>query len=76
MLTLFQALSPKEGRWFKLFHADALSLTAGAASRQVSATGWDIAPSIVRGRVITAPFAGLPAAGFYWLARLADRMAG
>jgi len=46
------------------------------AARRVSAVRWNVASNIVWAWVITMPAAGLVAAGFYALARLADRMWG
>ena len=46
------------------------------AARRVSAVRWNIAGSIVWAWVVTMPAAGLIAAGFYFLARLADRTFG
>jgi len=46
------------------------------ASRRVSAVRWNIAGRIVWAWVITLPASGLIAAGFYGLARLADRAFG
>jgi PiT family inorganic phosphate transporter len=46
------------------------------AARRASAVRWNVATGIVWAWIITMPFAGLLAAGFYWLARLADRMGG
>lgn len=43
------------------------------AARRVSAVRWNIAGSIVWAWVITMPVAGLLGAGFYFLARFADR---
>jgi PiT family inorganic phosphate transporter len=43
------------------------------AARRVSAVRWNVASGIVWAWVITMPVAGLLGAGFYWLARLADR---
>jgi PiT family inorganic phosphate transporter len=44
------------------------------AARRVSAVRWGVASNIVWAWVITMPAAGLMGAGFYELARLADRM--
>jgi PiT family inorganic phosphate transporter len=46
------------------------------AARRMSAVRWNVASSIVWAWVITMPMAGLVGAGFYLLARLADRMVG
>jgi PiT family inorganic phosphate transporter len=46
------------------------------AARRVSAVRWNVAAGIVWAWVITMPLAGLLAAAFYGLARLADRLAG
>ncbi|THD76232.1 MAG: inorganic phosphate transporter [Phenylobacterium sp.] len=46
------------------------------AARRVSAVRWNVAAGIVWAWIITMPFAGLLAAGFYLLARFADRLAG
>ena len=46
------------------------------AARRMSAVRWNIASSIVWAWVITMPVAGLMGAGFYGLARLADRIWG
>jgi PiT family inorganic phosphate transporter len=46
------------------------------AARRVSAVRWNVASGIVWAWVITMPVAGLLGAGFYWLARLADRTWG
>ena len=46
------------------------------AARRVSAVRWNIAGNIVWAWVITMPVAGLLGAGFYELARLADRIWG
>ena len=46
------------------------------AARRVSAVRWNIASNIVWAWVITMPVAGLLGAGFFWLARLADRIWG
>ncbi|HEX3699561.1 MAG TPA: inorganic phosphate transporter [Phenylobacterium sp.] len=46
------------------------------AARRVSAVRWNVAGGIVWAWIITMPFSGLLAAGFYFLARFADRMAG
>ena len=46
------------------------------AARRTSAVRWNVASGIVWAWVITMPIAGLLGAGFYWLARLADRMWG
>ena len=46
------------------------------AARRVSAVRWNIAGSIVWAWVVTMPAAGVIAAGFYFLARLADRTFG
>lgn len=45
-------------------------------ARRVSAVRWNVAAGIVWAWVITMPLSGLLAAGFYFLARFADRMAG
>ena len=46
------------------------------AARRTSAVRWNVASGIVWAWIITIPFSGLLAAGFYALARLADRMGG
>jgi PiT family inorganic phosphate transporter len=46
------------------------------AARRVSAVRWNVATSIVWAWLITMPMAGLVGAGFFWLARLADRAVG
>ncbi len=46
------------------------------AARRTSAVRWNIAGGIVWAWVITMPAAGLMGAGFFWLARLADRAFG
>jgi PiT family inorganic phosphate transporter len=46
------------------------------ASRRVSAVRWNVAGRIVWAWVITLPASGMIAAGFYGLARLADRALG
>jgi PiT family inorganic phosphate transporter len=46
------------------------------AARRVSAVRWNVASGIVWAWVITMPVSGLLGAGFYWLARLADRTWG
>jgi PiT family inorganic phosphate transporter len=46
------------------------------AARRVSAVRWNIAGNIVWAWVVTMPLAGLLGAGFYGLARLADRTWG
>jgi PiT family inorganic phosphate transporter len=46
------------------------------AARRTSAVRWNVASNIVWAWVITMPAAGLVGAGFYFLARLADRMGG
>lgn len=46
------------------------------AARRTSAVRWNVASSIVWAWVITLPASGLIAAGFYFLARLADRTFG
>jgi PiT family inorganic phosphate transporter len=46
------------------------------AARRTSAVRWNVATGIVWAWVITMPFSGLLAAGFYLLARFADRMGG
>ena len=46
------------------------------AARRVSAVRWNVATGIVWAWVITMPLSGLLAAGFYFLARFADRLAG
>jgi PiT family inorganic phosphate transporter len=46
------------------------------AARRVSAVRWNLAAGIVWAWVITMPAAAAMGAGFYWLARLADRLAG
>ena len=44
------------------------------AARRTSAVRWNVAPSIVWAWFVTLPMAGLVAAGFYYLARLLDRL--
>jgi PiT family inorganic phosphate transporter len=46
------------------------------AARRASAVRWNVATGIVWAWVITMPFSGLLAAGFYFLARFADRLGG
>ncbi|MDP3176066.1 MAG: inorganic phosphate transporter [Phenylobacterium sp.] len=46
------------------------------AARRVSAVRWSLATGIVWAWVITMPIAALMGAGFYFLARLADRVFG
>src|ERR1700712_6002346 len=46
------------------------------AARRASAVRWGVAGSIVIAWVITMPAAAAMGAGFYWLARLADRAFG
>ena len=46
------------------------------AARRVSAVRWNVAGGIVWAWIITMPASALIAAAFYWLARLADHMAG
>ena len=46
------------------------------AARRVPAVRWNIASGIVWAWIITMPATGVPGAGFYWLARLADRSFG
>jgi PiT family inorganic phosphate transporter len=46
------------------------------AARRVSAVRWNVAGGIVWAWVVTMPAAGLIGAGFYELARLADRLCG
>jgi PiT family inorganic phosphate transporter len=46
------------------------------AARRTSAVRWNVATGIVWAWVITMPFSGLLAAGFYFLARFADRLGG
>jgi PiT family inorganic phosphate transporter len=46
------------------------------AARRTAAVRWNVASRIVWAWVITLPASGLVAAGFYWLARLADRAMG
>ena len=46
------------------------------AARRTSAVRWNVAGNIVWAWVITMPATGLLGAGFYWLARLADRTFG
>jgi len=46
------------------------------SARRVSAVRWNVAGGIVWAWIITMPVTGLLGAGFYWLARLADRMFG
>jgi PiT family inorganic phosphate transporter len=46
------------------------------AARRTSAVRWNVATGIVWAWIITMPFAGLLAAGFYLLARLADGIWG
>jgi PiT family inorganic phosphate transporter len=46
------------------------------AARRISAVRWNVATSIVWAWVVTMPMAGLVGAGFYLLARLADRIGG
>jgi PiT family inorganic phosphate transporter len=46
------------------------------AARRLSAVRWNVAGGIVWAWIITMPFAGLLAAGFYFLARLIDGMGG
>jgi inorganic phosphate transporter, PiT family len=46
------------------------------AARRTAAVRWNVASRIVWAWVITLPMSGLVAAGFYWLARLADRSLG
>jgi PiT family inorganic phosphate transporter len=46
------------------------------AARRISAVRWNVATSIVWAWVVTMPMAGLVGAGFYLLARFADRIWG
>jgi PiT family inorganic phosphate transporter len=46
------------------------------AARRASAVRWNVAGGIVWAWIITMPASALIAAGFYWIARLADHMAG
>jgi PiT family inorganic phosphate transporter len=46
------------------------------AARRTSAVRWNVATGIVWAWIITMPFSGLLAAGFYLLARFADRLGG
>jgi len=52
------------------------SIVGVGAARRVSAVRWNVASRIVWAWIITLPAAGLMGAGFYFLARLGDRLFG
>jgi phosphate/sulfate permease len=79
MFGWFQALMPKEERFFPLFEKHAAIVVAGAvtsaiigvgAARKVSAVRWNIAGNIVIAWIITLPATALVAALCYLLSRL------
>jgi PiT family inorganic phosphate transporter len=73
-LTLF--LATNIGVPVSTTHTITGAIVGVGAARRVSAVRWNIAGNIVWAWVITMPVAGLLGAGFYGLARIADRVWG